>query len=1271
MNENESKNKNSLLPILKTTAAVGLTGIGFFVTGVYIPETIVGTAIAGVGGGMMSRNFEKGMESAYNRMSQTTANNHDLQKAFGRALVKACTTLEKEYQQEPEYKQLRKRDQTSIQIFFKTLRQAAEKEIANIHPESDWFKDQDLQKYLTASANLDAAEADLQSKLKAYRHLENGFQAHFVDFVKDRFSKAIQFHYIEILKDNQKENTKVWRAYQLQVQENLQKTLTELQQNQVEQSQKWQQLTERLAAMTQAEPQKEDYSQIVSAELLLGLGRHFKVLKTQLTELQKEVDNIAVKQAEHIEISKETDVKAEMAVEGIEEANARLGAIEEKIGVSTIPQRLTANVFRSEIFLGRTEDLQAIEKRLWKSQNPNVLLLVNGRGGMGKTTLASEYYHRNAHRYRHLAWVFAERSIAEALLTLAASLKLQFAPTDTTEQRLTRLLQALQNLETPCLLVIDNANKLDDLQKHYKALRTCSNFHLLLTTRITTFRQAATYAINALPEAQAIELFQTHYPKHRPQENDLLKGILKAVGSNTLVIELLAKNLARLNKIRTRYQLQDLLHDLQNKGLLQLSQSKEVAADYYFEAATPETIIAAMYDLGELSEAEKALLAVFAVLPAENIEWEVLESLLVSQQGEEMQQINAMMELLGEEVVKGLLQKEGIGENEWETFKNALQSNSPNSQLEALETNLAALAQKGWLDMEQHPKTADADDLISFRISPVIQEVCRDKHGNLLEDCELLISNLINKLDYEGTHITGSSYQEAALYARYAENITESIEQINHQLSGLCERIGNFYQVTGNLPKTFDFYLQYVARAKKLYEDAPNNPNHKNNLAISYEKLGSTHSSLGNLEQALKFFEEDAQLTKELYEAYPSNVGFKNGLAISYSKLGSTHSSLGNLEQALKFFEERSRLGKELYEAYPSNVGFKNGLAISYEKLGSTHSSLGNLEQALKFFEEDAQLTKELYEAYPSNVGFKNGLAISYSKLGSTHSSLGNLEQALKFFEERSRLGKELYEAYPSNVGFKNGLAISYEKLGSTHSSLGNLEQALKFFEEDAQLTKELYEAYPFNVGFKNGLAISYEKLGSTHSSLGNLEQALKFFEEDAQLTKELYEAYPSNVGFKNGLAISYEKLGSTHSSLGNLEQALKFFEEDAQLTKELYEAYPSNVGFKNGLAISYEKLGSTHSSLGNLEQALKFFEERSRLGKELYEAYPSNVGFKNGLAISYVKLGTLSEQMDKKAEGRLFLEQAREIWEELVVEASAYIEFQRNLKWVRGRLEG
>ena len=734
---------------------------------------------------------------------------------------------------------------------------------------------------------------------------------------------------------------------------------------------------------------------------------------------------------------------------------------EAQIGI--IPKLLTPPPFLSEVFLGRKDDLETIRKKLFEGDN--LLLLVNGDGGVGKTTLAARYYHNHANSYQHLAWVLSEKNIANALLQLAVPLGIQFGEMMNSGERLELLVQKMAGLPRPCLLVIDNANEISDLEANYMALRRCPNFHLLLTTRITGFAKAATCKIGALAYAEALELFKELYTGHDTAEGYLFGKVYEAVGGNTLVIELLAKNLYAINTYQRHYSLGELVADLQ-KGLLAISKTKPVDITYHTDRllkGEPLEIIETMYDISELSDAEKRLLSILAVLPAENIPFTSLQTVLPGTAN--------------------------------------------------LEDTLTSLAIKGWVEHNQFDS--------AFKISPVVQEITRKKNEDLVGDCSALIDRLIFLLDYEvGTgHFTNTSYKEAAVYARYGETVAGNFSVGDKIFIALLERLGSCHQTLGNLPMALHFYSLNVQLCKALCDAQPDDENLKNGLAIAYSKLGQTHGSLGNLSKALSYFELDATvLFKALFDSYPDNVGFKNGLAIAYSKLGETHGSLGNLSKALSYYEDATVLFKALFDSYPDNVGFKNGLAIAYSKLGETHGHLGNLSKALSYYEERSKLGKELFDAYRDNVGFKNGLAISYERLGQTHSSLGNLSKALSYYEERSKLGKELFEAYPDNVGFKNGLAIAYSKLGDTHGSLRNLSKALSYYEERSKLGKELFDAYPDNVDFKNGLAVSFSKLGTTHDSLGDMAKRNDYYLRAKALWQQLAKDFPEYVEFTNNL---------------------------------------------------------------------------------------------------------------------------------------------------------
>jgi tetratricopeptide (TPR) repeat protein len=881
----------------------------------------------------------------------------------------------------------------------------------------------------------------------------------------------------------------------------------------------------------------------------------------------------------------------------------------------TPPKLLTTPPFSPPVFEGREADLEAVHDKLFGGEN--FLLLVNGQGGMGKTSFAAKYWERYQAEYNYLAFLFVAEGIAEAMMNLTRSLGLNFT-TETPEEQTTILIETISRLDKPCLLILDNANDEEDLNDNLLALRKCQNCHILLTSRLAKFEGAEKHPIGSLSDEKALQVFRKHYALLQESEIPLFYETYEAIGKNTLVLELLAKNLTHFNSaLKQRYSLQEMLNDLQN-GLTQLSQSKAVKTAYQAKGTglrneTPEAIILSMYDLTGLSEAEIALLSVFAVLPAENIAFEALEKLL----------------------------KE-----------------------ENLDQTLLTLAQKGWIEQNG----------TDFKVSPVVQEITRHKNAErLLTDCQALIDVLKDQLHPDNLH--HEDYKYATLYSHYAENIATIftaeayLAEAGRDMVMLYQRCGEFYTATGNLGQSLALFEEAHQICEKTLLISPESSDAKNNLAVSYSKLGQTHSALGNLDKALQFFEKDFELKEQLYADYPSNIDLKNGLAISYSKLGEAHSKLGNLDKALQFFEIETDLFEQLYADYPKNVHFKNGLAISCQFLGNMHSRLGNLNKALQFFEKFFELNEQLYADSPSNVGFKNGLAISSQFLGNTHSSLGNLDKALQFFEKYFELNEQLYADYPSNVGFKNDLAISYEKLGDTHSSLGNLDKALQFFEKQIVLFEELYANYPSNVGFKNGLAISYSKLGETHSELGNLDKALQFFEKYFQLNEELYRDYPSNVGFKNGLAISYAKLGQTHSELGNLDKALQFFEKDFELSEQLYADYPSNVGFKNGLAISYQFLGHTHSSLGNLEKALQFFEKYFELNEQLYADYPSNVGFKNSLAISYSKLGQTHSKLNQTASAKKYMQEAERVFGELARDFPAYAQFKQYWEIVKGEL--
>ncbi len=641
---------------------------------------------------------------------------------------------------------------------------------------------------------------------------------------------------------------------------------------------------------------------------------------------------------------------------------------------------------------------------------------MNGEGGIGKTTIAAKYYHTYQHEYIHVAWVLSEKSIANALLLLAVPLGLQFDERQNTGERLEVLLTAMMNLEKPCLLVIDNANELSDLDANYQRMRRCSNFHLLLTTRITHFEQAEACSINGLPQDDALALFEKYYRALDDGEKALFFQIREAVGGNTLVLELLAKNLAGQNRLKQRYSLASLLADLQNQGLLQLSHSQTVRTDYQSRGAmrheTPQAIISAMYDLSGLSESKIAVLSVFALLPAEKIDFSTLEMLL--------------------------------------------------QKTPKLEEHLLSLSQQGWIEFNEANKT--------FKCSPVIQEVVEQKNPNLKRDCYALVKILSDKLDFEGDHHIGASYDDGLIFASCAKKLLSffPIENgINLDLTVLNDRAAHFYFNIGALEQSLRMFEQSNQNATNFLENEPTNIQIKDIKATTHQMIGEIYKKQDNFDVALSHFQSSNDLANQLCKDIPQNSRFVKMLALSHQKLGDIFHLQGsnskhNYKKALNHYKKSTKQIEDAPKKIFSNDSYKTDLAISYNKVGAVYFSLNLLEKALPEFKKNYYLLKEQNQKFPEDPFIKSHLAKSCLSLSEIYTAIPTLNKVLPYLEEYNQLIKDIYLEYPQNPTNKHGLANSYLKLGYFHENKLQDKNAAKLNYCHAKtLYEQLISSYP------------------------------------------------------------------------------------------------------------------------------------------------------------------------------------------------------------------
>ena len=749
-----------------------------------------------------------------------------------------------------------------------------------------------------------------------------------------------------------------------------------------------------------------------------------------------------------------------------EKVNCVLNLLEKEYGELnrnkdlTLNKRLGQLPFNADLFIGREADLEAIYQRLFNSGD--ILLLVNGEGGIGKTTLAAQYYFNYQDQYTHVAWVFAGSGLMNGLLTLAKPLKV-FDETLANEELLDALLEQMRQLPKPCLLVIDNANQIGELEQYYSKLGSCPNFHVLITTRIAEFERAALHKVLPLGDQEAIKLFKEYYPEHLSSEDSLLEQLLLAIGKNTLVIELLAKNLRKLNQFRVKYNLSNLLQDLQNKGLLGIH-SQEVRTAYLAEnnqlrKEKPESIIEAMYELGGLSSQEQPLLTILSTLPAENIHINILESLLL--------------------------------------------------EVEDFDSTLGSLVEQGWIEWNKSHG--------SFKMNPVVQEVTRKKSSDLLATCRPLIVGLIMKLRYEPStgQLTHASYEDAAVYARYAEYLLSNLDDIEIGTDSLYEMTANYYKVIGYSQKALELSVRMKFQSEKLYLERSKDPNYRYIFIVSHVQIGDIYYRLRQQDKALENYKQYNRLSEKLYRDYSQNNLFKRNFAVSCSKLGEIlrHS---NSKEAFEYINRENKLFQELADIYPFN------LAVSHEKLGSYYLDINEPNKAFESFRKATELFQKLLAEQPEAIEVCQGLATSHQRIGRSllRMKSPNLDKALKHLTVAERIFEHLSRSYPQNVGFKQELAVLYEQLCKFYRQLTNpnLNKALEYSQKANAIFKGIYEAYPDDPNHTHSLAVSYMITAEIFETRNEYRDSIATYEQVKQLLSNLKQQFPENNDYSENL---------------------------------------------------------------------------------------------------------------------------------------------------------
>jgi len=599
----------------------------------------------------------------------------------------------------------------------------------------------------------------------------------------------------------------------------------------------------------------------------------------------------------------------------------------------TVPRRLTNFIPESDAgIIGREAELADTHHRL-HSGKPAVL--VNGIGGMGKTTIAAKYIVRYFHDYRHFAWLTVQGSLTETFYNNAAlldALHLRDEVRELVEAKQTGaafelVFKKLNDLEKT-LVVVDNANDLADLvemKKHFDR----AHCHFLLTSR-TTPQAWQIVEVKPLPDADAIALFRSHCPAAEA-EDAIIGALLKTLEGHTLLVELVAKSAAASGIGVAELQgilREKFIHDAAlNKRSVETGAHGDSLSDLRKRAKVEEYIWLIFKNIAEVPPTAQELLRAFALLPPATV--------------------------FGEDFLEKHAAHFGIEASIFDT--------------------LDRLTEYGWLEKANVPGQKPA-----YKMHPLIADVTLRHLEVNAEYAKTYIAAVAEQTYYNAQdpqHNLFDINKKRPLAERlsdlFFEENTEEVSELLHSLNWLNQNLGFYHQARKMGERA-------VAIAENFAEKNP-------------ALLSKNQSTLAIVLQALGDYEGAKNLLQKALEYYEVSLGIDHSyVAVCSSNLALVLQDLGDYEGAKKLLEKAMASNKKNFgQEHPST-------AVSYSNLASVLQDLGDYEGAKKLLQKAlASDEKNFGEDHPVTAVRYSNLATVLQDLGDYEGAKKLLEKAL------------------------------------------------------------------------------------------------------------------------------------------------------------------------------------------------------------------------------------------------------------------------------------
>jgi len=588
-------------------------------------------------------------------------------------------------------------------------------------------------------------------------------------------------------------------------------------------------------------------------------------------------------------------------------------------------------------FTHREKELYQLREKITQTQK---LALINGLGGVGKTTIAKALFHqlKEEAKYTHIAWIEYQANIKESLLK-AFTL---FTDINDSDTRYAEIQKFITTAGKDIIIFIDNVSENANDLGFLETLDAT----VILTSRRKKIGNFEPFPIGFLDEPQCIDIFYKYYDhdKNRKHEN-IVKTLVSYVKCHTLSVELLAGVANAAKDTRRDYTLAQLVQDLKEKGFGDFD--LDVETDYTGQSTTIAEHLRAVFALSDekFSDPERLpeqrrILKNFAILPSVVIPHDIKDW------------INCREKDLQWLISRNWLTASADGCEMHPIIKESitLQYDKPSYD------DCAEIID--YMKGKEYIKLTDHYTISHFRLSlaeAVMEQFCDEERREI---CSLLYNIATNNQNY-------GDYDKALHWFEKERKIKEKIYGTDHpNTAATYNNIANVYNLQGKYDEALHWYEKSIEINEKFHgTDHPN-------TATTYNNIGQVYYSQGKYDEALLWLEKVRKINeKALGTDHPHT-------ATTYNNIAGVYKTQGKYDEALLWLEKVRKIDEKTNGTdHPDTATIYNNIAIVYR-------NQGNYDEALPLYIKAYRICLEkLGETHPHTKTAKENMRKLYTAL--------------------------------------------------------------------------------------------------------------------------------------------------------------------------------------------------------------------------------------------------------------------------------------------------